>query len=356
MQPILTPPTSPLEAAARELGVSCCNQLAIPGFLFNPLGLARARLQLQHQLAGPSPVYSGLINCMASIARTDGVRALWRYGVTMSMTREFFYGGLQWGLYTPLKLRFEAALAPDARRRGDGSSSGAAAAAAGAAVTAAEGGGASSGDGGADSLTAAVGAGLVSGALASWFVAPVDQLMLRAYAEGGVVDGGRGVYATGLRKGHPPSARSYGEMLRQIHAEAGVGGVFRGTTMTVCRAMSITVCLTTGYDQTKRVAKSAFGLREGLLTHALGSLSAGVGASVASAPFDLIKSRLMVAPDRYPGGTLDCLRQTLRAEGVRGLFVGTGAASARLAPATLLYMPLMEQMRYLAGVDYFGVV
>ena len=41
------PPATPSEAAARELLVACVNQMAVPGFLFNPLNMARARLQLQ---------------------------------------------------------------------------------------------------------------------------------------------------------------------------------------------------------------------------------------------------------------------------------------------------------------------
>ena len=256
-------------------------------------------------------------------------------------------GGLQWGLYTPLGSA-EAVPPPDLQR--GGGSSGSTAAAAGAAVTTAEGGG-DVADGGADSLVAAVGAGLVSGALASWFVAPVDQLSARVR---------RGCHRRRprrLRDVATQGAPAVGAVVRRDAEDPRRGGygVFRGTTMTGCRAM--TPSSASRPATTRRNAPpSRPGLREGLLTHALGSLSAGVGASVASAPFDLIKSRLMVAPDRYPGGTLDCLRQTLRAEGVRGLFVGTGAASARLAPATLLYMPLMEQMRYLAGVDYFGVV
>ena len=324
LRPLLSPPSTPLEATARGLAVSCLNQLAIPGFLFNPLSLARARLQLQPRAA---PVYAGLLDCLRQIVTRDGVLALWRYGVAMSMLREFSYGGMQWGLYTPLK-----ALLSTRSSSSVGGSSG------------------SSND-----VVATIGAGLFSGALASCFVAPVDQLMLRMYVEGGCVDPTTGLYTTGLRAGQPPSAPSYAGMLRRIHADGGLEAVFRGTTMTVYRAALITVGLTSGYDLTKEICRERLQLREGALLHVLGSLSAGVWASVLCAPFDLIKSRLMVTPECYPHGALECLAKTLRAEGPRGLFIGVGANIVRLAPSTCIYMPMLEQMRVAAGLDYFGV-
>ena len=117
----------------------------------------------------------------------------------------------------------------------------------------------------------------------------------------------------------------------------------------------ITAGLTAGYDQTKLVCKSpALGMREGVLTHVLSSVSAGVSASVLCAPFDLVKTKLMVTPEQYPGGVLDCVRKTLRADGARGLFLGVGANICRLVPSTMIYMPVMEQMRYVAGIGYFG--
>lgn len=323
MRPLLSPPSTPREATARGLAVSCLNQLAIPGFLFNPLSMARARLQLQPHTA---PVYAGLLDCLRQIVARDGLLALWRYGVTMSMLREFSYGGMQWGLYTPLKALLNTRSSSSV-------------------------GGSSDSHG----MMASIGAGLFSGALASCFVAPVDQLMLRMYVEGGRVDPTTGLYTTGLRAGQPPSAPTYVRMLRTIHADGGLDAVFRGTAMTIYRAALITVGLTSGYDLTKEVCREHLQMREGALLHVLGSLSAGVWASVLCAPFDLIKSRLMVTPECYPHGALECLTKTLRAEGPRGLFIGVGANIVRLAPSTCIYMPILERMRVVAGLDYFGV-
>ena len=49
-----------------------------------------------------------MTHCLRKIVAEDGVTALWRYGVYMSMLRETTYGGAQWGLYTPFKKMFGA--------------------------------------------------------------------------------------------------------------------------------------------------------------------------------------------------------------------------------------------------------
>ena len=308
---MFAPPATPSEAAARELLVACVNQMAVPGFLFNPLNMARARLQLQ---PAASPSYSGVFDCLRTIAQNDGALSLYKYGVAMSMLREFSYGGLQWGLYTPIKSWL-----------------------------------------GGESVTVKLGAGLLSGAFSSCFVAPVDQLMLRQYFEGGRVNS-EGVYTTGLRAGHAPSASSSLQMLSKIYEEGGIAGVFRGTSMTICRAALITVGLTAGYDQTKEEGKKRLAMREGTSLHLLASISAGVCASISCAPFDVLKSRIMVEPHKYPNGLWQCLQEVLKSEGVSGLFVGVRANVLRLCPMTAISMPIMEWMRHAAGCEYFGVV
>ena len=54
-------------------------------------------------------------------------------------------------------------------------------------------------------------------------------------------------------------------------------------------------------------------------------------------------------------GIADCALKTVRADGPAGLFRGLGANVARLCPAVIIQLPLMEQMRILAGLDYFGL-
>ena len=116
----------------------------------------------------------------------------------------------------------------------------------------------------------------------------------------------------------------------------------------------ITVGLTVAYDQTKEEAKRYGVMHEGFALHLLAALISGTTASVLCAPMDVVKSRVMAAPDLY-SGWLPCLMHIARTEGAAGLFQGLGANICRLCPAIAIQLPVMEQMRILAGLEYFGV-
>ena len=53
-------------------------------------------------------------------------------------------------------------------------------------------------------------------------------------------------------------------------------------------------------------------MREGTSLHLLAKVSAGVCASISCAPFDVLKSRIMVEPHKYPNGLWQCLQEVLR--------------------------------------------
>ena len=49
-------------------------------------------------------------------------------------------------------------------------------------------------------------------------------------------------------------------------------------------------------------------------------------------------------PERY-AGAVDCAAQTLRTEGVRGMFKGYATNAARFAPYGMLQLVLVEQFK-----------
>lgn len=81
----------------------------------------------------------------------------------------------------------------------------------------------------------------------------------------------------------------------------------------------------------------------------------------ASAPADLVKTRLMIhkpingsaAGATLYAGPLDCLRRSIDDEGLAVLFRGWGASFTRLLPVLLLVMPILERLRALFGVGGF---
>lgn len=72
-----------------------------------PLDTAKVRLQLQKKTASGDAVsvskYRGLMGTVVTIAREEGLWALWN-GVIAGLHRQCIYGGLRIGLYDPVSI------------------------------------------------------------------------------------------------------------------------------------------------------------------------------------------------------------------------------------------------------------
>ncbi|PSC76045.1 mitochondrial arginine transporter BAC1 isoform X1 [Micractinium conductrix] len=81
----------------------------------------------------------------------------------------------------------------------------------------------------------------------------------------------------------------------------------------------------------------------------LSAASAGAVLSFVLSPAELVKCRLQTGTtDRYHmyAGPLDCLRQTVRAEGLRGLMRGLGGTMAREMPGNAVYFGTYRLLRH----------
>ncbi|KAH0739606.1 hypothetical protein KY290_038311 [Solanum tuberosum] len=70
-----------------------------------PLDTAKVRLQLQKRAGEGSGKYRGLLGTVATIAKEEGLLALWK-GIVPGLHRQCIYGGLRIGLYEPVKAFF----------------------------------------------------------------------------------------------------------------------------------------------------------------------------------------------------------------------------------------------------------
>uniref|UniRef100_M4BM43 Uncharacterized protein n=1 Tax=Hyaloperonospora arabidopsidis (strain Emoy2) TaxID=559515 RepID=M4BM43_HYAAE len=76
----------------------------------------------------------------------------------------------------------------------------------------------------------------------------------------------------------------------------------------------------------------------------MASMVAGLVATTACAPADVVKTRLMnMHMNEYKSAT-DCLVQVVKLEGLRGLYKGWLPAYMRLGPQTLLTFVFLEQL------------
>jgi hypothetical protein len=75
-----------------------------------PLDTAKVRLQLQKQAVGGTvalPKYKGMLGTVGTIAKEEGLSALWK-GIVPGLHRQCLYGGLRIGLYEPVSILIES--------------------------------------------------------------------------------------------------------------------------------------------------------------------------------------------------------------------------------------------------------
>uniref|UniRef100_A0A3B6LQA9 Uncharacterized protein n=1 Tax=Triticum aestivum TaxID=4565 RepID=A0A3B6LQA9_WHEAT len=145
--------------------------------------------------------------------------------------------------------------------------------------------------------------------------------------------------------------RSVGDAIARMTRDEGVRSLWRGSALTVNRAMIVTASQLATYDQAKEAILARRGpAADGLGTHVAASFAAGIVAAAASNPVDVVKTRVMnmkVAPGAPPpyAGALDCALKTVRSEGVMALYKGFIPTVSRQGPFTVVLFVTLEQVR-----------
>jgi hypothetical protein len=187
------------------------------------------------------------------------------------------------------------------------------------------------------------GTGLLAGGIAYWISCPFFQTKTKMQAS--LLQPGTEGTSCALR------------CLQQIWHDGGAAALFRGCGPLVVKGALFTAGQTLGYDGTKTaLAQRTKIMQDGPALQSLGSLVAAFFATLFSAPADVIMTRYQAAPQlgmRYRA-PIDCLKQVVSNDGVQVLFRGWLPNFARIAPASLLFHPLYEQVRLLMGLNYLS--
>ncbi|WOL19977.1 hypothetical protein Cni_G28779 [Canna indica] len=302
----------------------------VAGCTTHPLDLIKVRMQLQGETvryapravrgaldaatgvaslprhpALRTPPRPGPIALVAQILRTEGPAALFS-GVSATMLRQTLYSTTRMGLYDVLKKKWSP-----------------------------------SGDGAALPVHLQVAAALVAGAVGAAVGNPADMAMVRMQADGQLPLAERRNY------------RSVIDAIARTVRQEGLRSLWRGSSLTVNRAMIVTASQLVTYDQAKEAILQRRGAgSDGLGTHVAASLTAGLVASAASNPVDVVKTRVMnmkVEPGRPPrySGATDCALKTVRAEGFMALYKGFIPTLSRQGPFTIVLFVTLEQVRKL---------
>jgi dicarboxylate transporter 10 len=128
----------------------------------------------------------------------------------------------------------------------------------------------------------------------------------------------------------------------------GVRALWRGVLPAAQRAAAITAAQLGSYDFAKRELSAAAGLPEGPLLHCSAAAVAGLVATAASSPFDVVKTQFYTTSSQrltVTGALLELVQQG----GLRALLRGFAPAYARLGLHTLCTLTSLEAMRKAAG-------
>ncbi|EOA28996.1 hypothetical protein CARUB_v10025249mg [Capsella rubella] len=292
----------------------------VAGCSTHPLDLIKVRMQLQGEsgsvqtnlrpalafqssttVATAPPLRVGVIGVGSRLIREEGVRALFS-GVSATMLRQCLYSTTRMGLYDILKGKWTD---PETKTM---------------------------------PLTRKLGAGFIAGAIGAAVGNPADVAMVRMQADGRLPLAQRRNYKSVL------------DAITQMIRSEGVTSLWRGSSLTINRAMLVTSSQLASYDSVKETILEKGWVPDGLLTHVLASTAAGFVASVASNPVDVIKTRVMnmkvvagVAPPYK--GAIDCALKTVKAEGIMALYKGFVPTVSRQAPFTVVLFVTLEQVR-----------
>jgi hypothetical protein len=270
-----------------------------------PLDVAKTRLQLQNELCSTSSKTStrpaSLVSVIRHILSKEGVASFFT-GTQAAVVRQALCGGIGVGLYQPLR----TAIAGD-----------------------------SSVSFGAKVLCASM-----TGTLGQLVAAPTDVIKVRLQAD------------ARLRwQGQEPRYRGMYDAIRTIPKQEGFASFYRGLTPSLGRAAIMYGTSCAAYDHAKYLlvssaaAGSFFAGDKNMSSHVCASLMSGFIASCVSAPFDVVKTRIMNQPaeSKMYSGPIDCVMKTVRSEGVAALYKGFIPTYLRLAPWQMIFFVTAEQ-------------
>lgn len=298
-------PTPPRGQATEFVfaGTSACCAIAIT----NPLDVVKTRLNLQGELAQPgvqqARAYRGICHALWKIGSSEGFRGLQR-GLCPAWLLQFSNVGCRFGGYSTLKELF----------------------------------GVKPGESATGWLTS-IGLGAASGALAGVVSSPFFLLKSRFQAVG----------SEDVR--HQHAHRTLRGAVTDIWLHEGVGGFYRGLSAFVPRvAVASSIQLST-YDVSKAKIIKYTGLGDTMYAHFGASLLTGIAVTYAMQPFDFASTRVMNQQVDSAGkgilyaGPVDCIIQSVRTEGIQGVYKGALASYARFGPYCILTFVFLEQFR-----------
>jgi len=270
---------------------------ALTSGLLNPLDVVKTRMQADADRQSLKVVLRD------AVSRQGVWAGLYRPGLAASAMREMASSGPRAGMYVPVR---DYAMQ----------------------LTNADG----------DSLGVKMLAAMVCGVVGSLIANPIDVAKVRLMASRDLT--GSSTIST----------------MRSMVSDEGFSSLYKGLKPSTLRAAAISMGELGTYDAVKTFLRSRYGKedREGPALHIASSLVTGVVAAFVAAPFDLLKTRAMIATSSTEGErSLLELASGLAKNHGWGVFLrGVVPSYLRLGPHALICFPLFELLRSKLGLGY----
>uniref|UniRef100_A0A7S3A1G4 Mitochondrial carrier protein n=1 Tax=Rhodosorus marinus TaxID=101924 RepID=A0A7S3A1G4_9RHOD len=125
--------------------------------------------------------------------------------------------------------------------------------------------------------------------------------------------------------------------------QSGVAGLYKGYSGLVVRDVPFRVVQLVMYEECKKFWKERNKRETNDIENLVLGAVAGMVGGAATTPLDVVKTRLMTqGSTRTYKGALDCVKQTVQAEGIPGLFRGVGPRVLLIAPSCAIFFVAYE--------------
>lgn len=283
----------------------------------HPIEVAKLRIQLQGELLQPvadrsakaQPIYRNTVQAMYTIARYDGILALYR-GLLPNLAYQLVANGLRLGIFQisdDLGLTLDRNLEPS--------------------IT----------------LTAVFGG--VSGAIGAFFSSPL--FLLKTHIQ---LHSASSTIAVGYQHGY----RTARGALANIYRTQGIwNGLWRATSANIVRLSTGSALQLSTFTAFKTLLNTAVEGRERYyyVNTLLAAFLSGITAAPPVAFLDVMRARLYAQPSNpsgegiYYSGWRDCIIKVKRTEGLRALGRGAGGAFFYIMTSSVITLVTWEEIK-----------
>ncbi|XP_053965107.1 solute carrier family 25 member 35-like [Anastrepha ludens] len=276
-------------------------------FFTNPIEVIKIRIQLQGELAARGTYvepYKGVIRAFIVVGRNEGLTGLQK-GLVPALYFQFIINSFRLGLYnTAMEKKWMH------KKNGD------------------------------VSFSLGLFWGALGGCVGTYFSSPFFLIKTQLQSQA----------AKAIAVGYQHEHTGTFQALRQIYAQSGITGLWRGSMAAVPRAALGSGAQIATFGKTKTMLRDNGWVTQPTLNSFCAGGIAGSIMSLTITPPDVITTRLYnqgvdaSGKGVFYNGWLDCVVKIVRSEGLRGLYKGFWPNYLRIAPHSTLVLLFFDEL------------